>query len=62
MTTEFTIGERVHVPCGTALDPLDKTGTVVAYRDWWIMVRMDKSGIRAPFMTGELEHEQSRPV
>lgn len=60
MTTEFTIGEHVRAPCGTALDPHDKTGTVVAFRDWWIMVRMDKSGIRSPFMAGELEHARRR--
>ena len=31
---EFSIDDRVRAPCGTALDPDDKLGTVESYYDW----------------------------
>jgi hypothetical protein len=29
---------------------------VQRFEDWWVMVKMVKSGIVFPFMEGELEH------
>ncbi len=34
-------------------------GVVEDFHDWWVMVRMNESGILYPFMESELEHEQS---
>ncbi len=36
----------------------DVHGVVEDFHDWWIMERMDESGILYPFMETELEHEQ----
>ncbi len=38
------------------IDANDTQGIVEGHRDWWVMVRMSKSGIVYPFMEGELEH------
>jgi hypothetical protein len=57
MPKTFAIGETVkttHPPGFT--ESTDTVGTVEGYNDWWVMVRMSKSGILYPFMDGELEH------
>ncbi len=52
------IGEKVkttHPPGYT--DATDIYGIVDRFADWWVMVRMSKSGVVYPFMEGELEHD-----
>jgi hypothetical protein len=60
MNRQFIKGEKVKTtrPPGF-IDATDTQGIVEGHSDWWVMVRMSKSGIVYPFMEGELEHARS---
>jgi hypothetical protein len=52
-THTFKIGDRVKASSvwqGYSL------GTVDSFNDWWVIVKMDTDGVKAPFMEVELSH------
>lgn len=57
MPKTFVVGEKVKTtrPPGYT-ESSDIYGIVDRFDDWWVMVRMSKSGVVYPFMEGELEH------
>ena len=57
MNRQFIKGEKVKTtrPPGFT-DATDIYGVVDRFEDWWVMVRMAKSGVVYPFMEGELDH------
>lgn len=57
MVKLFQPGDRVTTTHGPPTDPADRRGAVERHYDWWVMVKLDKTGIVMPFMAGELEHE-----
>lgn len=57
MTRPFAVGEKVKTDHPPAyIDATDNIGVVEGYHDWWVLVRMDKSGVLFPYMEGELKH------
>jgi hypothetical protein len=57
VTTLFSKGEKVvtSYPASFLVEH-GTVGEVVEFHDWWIMVKLEKSGIVYPFMEGELKH------
>ena len=51
----FKIGDRVRTS-GWRPIKYDIYGRVEAFHDWWVIVRMEGSGVTRPFMEGELSH------
>ena len=62
MTSEFVVGERVRALRPATPDYSDTVGIVESFHDWWIMVRMDQSGVLFPFMASELTHERTNDI
>ncbi len=58
MERMFMRGETVKTTRSPKYGDGDIHGVVEDFHDWWIMVRMDESGILYPFMESELEHDK----
>jgi hypothetical protein len=51
----FKVGDRVKT-FGPWPAEKGTHGTVESFNDWWVIVRMEGSGVTRPFMEGELSH------
>jgi hypothetical protein len=51
----FKIGDHVKT-IGVLSTTHDTCGTVVNFNDWWVIVKMDVTGVSRPFMESELQH------
>lgn len=56
MSKQYQVGDTVRADHGPVLDISDRTGVVERLQDWWVMVKMEKTGIVMPYMEGELTH------
>jgi hypothetical protein len=52
----FQVGDRVRADHGPVVDITDREGVVAGHHDWWVEVRMRRTGIVMPYMEEELTH------